>query len=124
MGRVPVRRLPRRRRGGAGQPQRAPAHPVLPRADRARSAASFPPRAVVDGEIVIAGTDGLDFDALLQRIHPAASRVAMLAETTPASFVAFDLLALDDRDLRGEPFSARRALLEEALGRLRTRRCT
>jgi ATP-dependent DNA ligase len=76
----------------------------------------FPPRAVVDGEIVIAGAHGLEFDALLQRIHPAASRVAMLAESTPASFVAFDLLALDDRDVRGEPFATRRALLEEALG--------
>ena len=76
----------------------------------------FPPRAVVDGEIVIAGEHGLEFDALLQRIHPAASRVTLLAETTPASFVGFDLLALDGRDLRGEPFAARRALLEEALG--------
>ena len=55
---------------------------------------SFPPRAVVDGEIVIAGEHGLDFNALLQRIHPAASRVALLAESTPASFVAFDLLAV------------------------------
>jgi ATP-dependent DNA ligase len=73
----------------------------------------FPPRAVVDGEIVIAGEHGLEFDALLQRIHPAASRVALLASSTPASFVAFDLLALDRRDLRDEPFSARRALLEE-----------
>jgi ATP-dependent DNA ligase len=76
---------------------------------------SFPSRAVIDGEIVIAGPHGLDFNALLQRIHPAASRVTMLAETTPASFVAFDLLALDQRDLRAEPFSVRRALLEEAL---------
>ena len=77
---------------------------------------AFPERAVVDGEIVIAGTHGLDFNALLQRIHPAASRVATLAAATPASFVAFDLLALDQRDLRGEPFSVRRDLLEEALG--------
>jgi ATP-dependent DNA ligase len=77
---------------------------------------SFPPRAVVDGEIVIAGAHGLDFNALLQRIHPAQSRVAMLASATPASFVAFDLLALDQQDLRGEPFSTRRALLEQALG--------
>jgi ATP-dependent DNA ligase len=75
----------------------------------------FPPRAVVDGEIVIAGARGLDFDALLQRIHPAASRVTLLAASTPASFVAFDLLAVDDRDLRGEPFRVRRAFLEEAL---------
>ena len=77
--------------------------------------ASLPDRAVVDGEIVIAGSRGLDFDALLQRIHPAASRVALLAETTPASFVAFDLLALDDRDLRTTAFRQRRALLEKAL---------
>jgi len=78
--------------------------------------AQFPPRTVIDGEIVIAGHHGLDFNALLQRIHPAASRVAMLAEATPASLVAFDLLALGDDDLRGEPFSVRRALLEQALG--------
>jgi ATP-dependent DNA ligase len=78
--------------------------------------AALPPRAVVDGEIVIAGTGGLDFDALLQRIHPAASRVDMLAETTPASFVAFDLLALGPDDLRPAPFAQRRAQLEEALG--------
>src|SRR3954468_16732291 len=56
----------------------------------------FPPRAVIDGEIVIAGEGGLDFQALQQRLHPAASRVAMLAEKTPASFVAFDVLALGD----------------------------
>src|SRR5277367_5147578 len=60
---------------------------------------ALPPRAVGDGEIVITGTRGLDFDALLQRIHPAASRVELLARTTPASYVAFDLLALDHRDL-------------------------
>src|SRR6187402_337121 len=59
----------------------------------------LPPRAVIDGEIVIAGEGGLDFGALQQRIHPAASRVARLAGETPASFVAFDLLALGDEDL-------------------------
>lgn len=74
----------------------------------------LPDRAVVDGEIVIATDHGLDFDALLQRIHPAASRVALLAQTTPASFVAFDLLATDG-DLRTEPLSARRHALEEVL---------
>src|SRR5215213_10983468 len=55
---------------------------------------NLPPRCVVDGEIVIAGERGLDFWALQQRLHPAASRVALLAERTPASFIAFDLLAL------------------------------
>jgi ATP-dependent DNA ligase len=76
---------------------------------------TLPDKAVVDGEIVITSADGLDFEALLQRIHPAASRVAMLAETTPASFVAFDLLALGDRDLREAALSERRAALEKAL---------
>jgi ATP-dependent DNA ligase len=77
--------------------------------------AQLPSRCVVDGEVVIAGPGGLDFDALSQRIHPAASRVAMLARQTPASFVAFDLLALDDRDLREDAFFHRRAELERAL---------
>jgi ATP-dependent DNA ligase len=77
--------------------------------------ANFPARAVIDGEIVIAGDGGLDFWALQQRIHPAASRVDMLAARTPASFVAFDLLALGDEDLCGAPFERRRALLEQAL---------
>jgi len=77
--------------------------------------ANVPPRCVLDGEIVIAGAGGLEFESLLQRIHPAASRIKMLAETTPASFVAFDLLALGDDDLRQRPFGERRALLEQAL---------
>jgi ATP-dependent DNA ligase len=69
----------------------------------------------VDGELVIATPDGLDFDALQQRIHPAESRVNRLAGETPASFVAFDLLALDDRSLLDTPFAERRRLLETAL---------
>jgi ATP-dependent DNA ligase len=77
---------------------------------------NLPNRCVLDGEIVVVGTSGLDFDTLSQRIHPAASRVALLAETTPASFVAFDLLALGDRSYLDEPFAVRRAALEEALG--------
>ena len=76
---------------------------------------NFPPRAVIDGEIVIAGAGGLDFWALQQRIHPAASRVTRLARETPGSFIAFDLLALGDDDLTGEPFVHRRATLERAL---------
>jgi ATP-dependent DNA ligase len=76
----------------------------------------LPERCVVDGEIVIATPGGLDFEALQLRLHPAASRVALLAGQTPASFVAFDLLALDDDDLTGRPFAHRRALLERALG--------
>jgi ATP-dependent DNA ligase len=75
----------------------------------------LPNRCVVDGEVVIAGADGLDFDALQQRIHPADSRVQMLATKTPASFVAFDLLALDADDLRTVGFAARRAGLVTAL---------
>ena len=75
----------------------------------------LPSKAVVDGEIVIAGDEGLDFDALLQRIHPAASRVALLARTTPASFVAFDLLAAGSKDLRPQPTRRRREELEKVL---------
>jgi ATP-dependent DNA ligase len=79
--------------------------------------ANFPARAVVDGEIVVADTDRncLDFESLQQRIHPAASRVNLLATRTPASFVAFDLLVLGDEDLTGRPFAQRRELLERAL---------
>ncbi|MBE2317658.1 ATP-dependent DNA ligase [Solirubrobacter sp. CPCC 204708] len=77
--------------------------------------ANFPSRAIIDGEIVIAGEGGLDFWALQQRIHPAASRVTRLAGETPASFIAFDLLALGDEDLTGEPFAQRRARLEATL---------
>jgi ATP-dependent DNA ligase len=77
---------------------------------------ALPERCVIDGEVVVVTAGGLDFDALQQRLHPAESRVRMLAEKTPASFVAFDLLALGDRDLTGEPFSERRRLLEGALG--------
>jgi ATP-dependent DNA ligase len=76
---------------------------------------SFPARAVIDGEIVIIGEGGLDFWALQQRIHPAGSRVKLLAEQTPASFVAFDLLALADDDLMLAPFAQRRAALERTL---------
>ncbi len=77
--------------------------------------AALPERSVVDGEVVIAGEHGLDFDALLLRIHPAASRVALLASQSPASYVAWDLLALDDRDLRRTPFAERREALARSL---------
>src|SRR4051812_16873516 len=80
--------------------------------------ASFADRAVTDGEIIVpdTGRNPLDFEALQQRIHPAASRVNLLAEQTPASFVAFDLLAVGDEDLTGRPLLERRARLEEVLG--------
>jgi ATP-dependent DNA ligase len=78
---------------------------------------ALPPRCVLDGEVVIAGPGGsLDFDALLLRIHPAASRVRLLAAASPASFVAWDLLALGDEDLRDTPQGERRARLEIVLG--------
>ena len=77
--------------------------------------ANLPAGLVVDGEIVIATPHGLDFDALQLRLHPAASRVAKLAAETPASLVAFDVLAAEGRDLRGAPQSERRALLERVL---------
>jgi ATP-dependent DNA ligase len=76
---------------------------------------ALPARAVVDGEVVIAGPRGLDFDALLLRIHPAASRVRLLADATPASYVAWDLLAAGDDDLRPDPWSERRRRLESSL---------
>jgi ATP-dependent DNA ligase len=75
----------------------------------------LPSRCVLDGEIVIAGPRGLDFEALLLRIHPAASRVNLLAREIPASFVTWDLLALDEADLRSSPLEVRRRRLEEAL---------
>jgi ATP-dependent DNA ligase len=75
----------------------------------------LPEHCVVDGEIVIATPHGLDFDALQQRLHPAASRVEKLARETPASFVAFDLLAADGRDLMASPQRERRAALERLL---------
>ncbi|WP_082590589.1 ATP-dependent DNA ligase [Phycicoccus sp. Soil748] len=77
---------------------------------------NFPEQAVVDGEIVVVGGSGdrLDFEALQQRIHPAASRVKKLSVETPAQFVAFDLLSLGGEDLTGRPFEERRSLLEKA----------
>src|SRR5438552_7350878 len=79
-------------------------------------AEAFPGRCVVDGEIVVAGPGGaLDFDTLQMRIHPAASRIRMLSEKTPASFIAFDLLAEEEEDLRSVPFAERRARLEVVL---------
>ncbi len=79
--------------------------------------ASFPARAVIDGEIVVVDPSGerLEFETLQQRIHPAVSRVNRLAAETPASFVAFDLLALGDEDWTSRPFAERRAALAAAL---------
>jgi ATP-dependent DNA ligase len=77
--------------------------------------AELPERCVIDGEIVIATEHGLAFEALQLRLHPAASRVRMLAEHTPASFIAFDLLALGGDDYTGQPFCERRAVLVDAL---------
>jgi ATP-dependent DNA ligase len=73
---------------------------------------ALPPRCVLDGEMVIVKNDGLDFDALQLRLHPAASRVKLLSGQIPASFVFFDLLCLANRDLRSESFQSRRRELE------------
>ncbi|MEO5884357.1 MAG: ATP-dependent DNA ligase, partial [Candidatus Limnocylindrales bacterium] len=77
--------------------------------------AALPERCVLDGEVVIARDGALDFEALLLRIHPAASRVRMLAAESPSSFVAWDLLAHDDEDLRVVPQGERRARLESVM---------
>jgi len=77
--------------------------------------ASLPERCILDGEVVIAADGGLQFESLLLRIHPAESRVRMLAEQSPASYVAWDLLALGDEDLRQVPQGERRTRLEQAL---------
>ena len=79
----------------------------------------LPPGCVLDGEIVITTPDGLDFDLLQLRLHPAASRVAKLAKATPASFVAFDVLAADGRSLMAAPQSERRDRLEQLLAGVR-----
>lgn len=82
--------------------------------------AELPEKIVVDGEIVVprekGGSTRLDWESLSERIHPAASRVTMLAEKTPAQFIGFDLLAVGDEDLTGEPFSTRRARLLDVVG--------
>jgi ATP-dependent DNA ligase len=77
--------------------------------------ASLPRRCVMDGEIFVAIGDRLEFERLQERIHPADSRVRMLADRTPAGYVAFDLLAVDDESLMEQPFEVRRASLEDAL---------
>jgi ATP-dependent DNA ligase len=82
--------------------------------------AQLPERCVLDGEIVIALGNALDFEALQLRLHPAASRVKLLARETPASVVFFDILCENDRDLRTTPFGARRARLESLLGEAAT----
>jgi ATP-dependent DNA ligase len=86
--------------------------------------AQLPPRCVVDGEVILihredGSTPRLQFELLQQRIHPAASRVKMLAETTPCDFVAFDLLALGDEDLTGLPYERRRLTMEKAMAGVR-----
>ncbi len=82
-------------------------------------AEQLPPRCVLDGELVIAAHGGLDFEALQLRIHPAASRVKLLAEQSPAQVVFWDLLCEGDRDLRAEPFRERRRALERVLAQAR-----
>src|SRR6476646_22060 len=77
--------------------------------------ANLPEKCVLDGEIIVVIGDRLEFEVLQQRIHPAASRVRLLSQETPARFIAFDLLALDETDYTQQPFEERRAALEQAL---------
>jgi ATP-dependent DNA ligase len=117
--------------GGVGGPAAATAGPPTVRLDSrngkpllryfpelAPALATLPPGTVVDGEVVVLRGERLDFDALQNRIHPAESRVRMLAAETPASLVAFDLLALRGEDLRGRPFAERRQRLAGLLATL------
>src|SRR6201984_56348 len=76
---------------------------------------TLPARCVLDGEVVIVKENELDFDALQLRLHPAASRVKLLSQQTPSSFVFFDLLCVGDRDLCGEPFEERRRDMEKLI---------
>jgi ATP-dependent DNA ligase len=87
----------------------------FPEVVAALRAPGVPQRCVLDGELVVARAGRLEFETLQERIHPAASRVDLLAETTPASYVAFDLLALAEEDLTREPLAVRRERLESAL---------
>ena len=97
------------------EPRRKAARPLLPGAGRAAEGGSCPSAACSTARSSSRSGTGLDFEALQLRIHPAASRVKLLAEQIPASIVFFDLLCDGDRDLRGAPFRERRALLEALL---------
>ena len=123
VGRVPRHRVPRRRRGRDRQPQRQADRPLLPGGRPAAVRASLPPRCVVDGEIVVPDRSRgrLDFEALQQRIHPAESRVRLLAASTPAHFVGLrPARARRPRPHAASPSVERRRLLEEALGGVRS----
>ncbi len=87
----------------------------FPEVVRALTAGGLPDRCVLDGELIVAVGDRLDFDRLQERIHPADSRVRMLAEATPAAYIAFDILAVGEEDLTGQPLGVRRPRLERAL---------
>jgi ATP-dependent DNA ligase len=119
VGRVPLHRVPRRRSIELVSRKLRPLGRYFPELLGPLRAA-LPDRCVVDGEIVVADVRGrgLDFDALLQRIHPAESRINRLAVETPAAFVAFDLLALGDTSLLDESMSSPRAARRR--GRRRT----
>ena len=102
-----------------GQPQREAADALLPRAGRRARGASCRRAASSTARSSSPGPSGLDFDALSQRIHPAEKRIRQLAESTPASFVAFDLLAHDDTSYMETPYAQRRAALEKLLKKAR-----
>ena len=114
MGRLWGAGFPGRRRASIQSRDEKPLNRYFPEIVEALES-QLPPRAVLDGEIVIARGSVLDFEALQLRLHPAASRVKTLATQTPASIVFFDLLSGGERDLRNEPFELRRMMLEDML---------
>jgi ATP-dependent DNA ligase len=122
VGRLPGHRVPRSRRRAHPEPRPQAAEPLLPRTREGAGRAAAR-GCILDGEIVVAGPAGLDFDALQQRIHPAPSRIARLSKETPAGFVAFDLLAAGGKSTMALPQKDRRVRLERLLGRP-SRRCT
>src|SRR5262245_10231851 len=111
MGRLSLPARPRRKHGDDALQIRAGPRPLFPRVSQGRNESSGN-RYILDGELAVPSEDGLSFDQLLQRIHPAESRIKRLSAETPAIFVAFDLLERNTLDLARSPLAKRRTALE------------